>query len=301
MSQPIQITRMEQKIFKSKTTQAFTEILNQFPDFKKGYLGLGLNPEMDSSLMTDVFRLVNDPYIDTLNQEVAKKYPNLNSTEKDLTSAFAYVKHYYPDTKTPKIYTMVSGFSGDLLITDSLIVIGLDAFLGGEGKYTMPTNLVPMYIQRRMKEKNIAPSIIMALSREHVAVNDAENSLLANMIQWGKTYYFVEQMMPCLNDSLIIGWTPAEMKSVTSNLEKIYGHFVKRNLFYETNHQEVNRYIGERPSIPEIGNTCPGRVGRYLGWIIIREFAKNHPEMTLQQIMADLDANKIFTQSKYKP
>lgn len=299
LEKAISITRMEQVLFSSKTPESLLKTLAKTPDFQNGYLGI--TPNSDSALMADLVKLVNDPYIDTLNKEVAKVYPSLVTIENDLSSAIAHVKHYYPETKMPKVYSMVSGFSNDLLITDTLLVIGLDAFLGTEGKYTMPTNLVPKYIQRRMQEKNIVPSIVMALSREHVEIDDSENSMLANMIQWGKTYYFMDQMQPCMNDSIIIGWTPAEIKGVNKNLEKIWGHFVKRNLFYETNHLEVNRYIGERPNTPEIGNGCPGRIGRYLGWMIVREYAKNHPEVSFQQLMAEEDANKIFTQSRYKP
>jgi gliding motility-associated lipoprotein GldB len=301
LSKEISIVRMENKLFRQKDAASINNLLNEYPDFKKGYLGFGTYPEIDKALMQDLMKLVNDPFIDTLNQEVAKTYPSILYLNQDIYKAFSYLKHYYPTTKVPHFYTMVSGFSSDLTINDSLVVIGLDAFQGGEGKYTMPTNMVPMYIQRRMKPQNIVPAIIMAYSRNHVVIDDSENTLLSNMIQWGKTYYFMEQMLPCVNDSILIGFHPEEIKSVEKNITKIWGHFVKQNLFYETNHLEVNRYIGERPSTPEIGKNCPGRIGRYIGWMVVREYAKNHPEISFQQLMADEDANKIFTQSKYKP
>ena len=63
----------------------------------------------------------------------------------------------------------------------------------------------------------------------------------------------------------------------------------------------MNKYIGERPNIPEIGKQCPGRIATWVGWQIVRKYMEEHPQVSLQQLMEEKDAQKIFQQSKYKP
>ena len=55
-----------------------------------------------------------------------------------------------------------------------------------------------------------------------------------------------------------------------------------------------DRGLGEnRDSAPKLGV--------WMGWQIVRKYMKEHPDVTLQQLMADNDAQKILNQSKYKP
>jgi len=296
----IKIIRWEQTLFASKDTASLKKAVDAFPVFSEMFLMRSRFPH-DSIMIGQLLKLSTSKFMDTLNQDVQKEFGNLETVSKDLNKAYDHLLYYYPQTKVPELYTLVSGFGTDLVVTDSMIVLGLDAFLGGKGHYQMNTSQTPMYIQTRMKPQNIVPSIILAQSKNHVEIDDDDNTLLASMIQWGKTYYFMENIMPCTPDSLIIGYSPTEMKEVEDHLDIIWGFFVKRKLFFETNNMEVTRFIGERPKVNEIGQKCPGRIGRYLGWKIVRAYAQQHPELSMKEILANTDANQIFTESKYRP
>jgi hypothetical protein len=52
--------------------------------------------------------------------------------------------------------------------------------------------------------------------------------------------------------------------------------------------------------VVEIGNQCPGRVGRWLGWKIVRKWAQDK-KVPLQKVMEEKSARKIFEQSGFKP
>jgi hypothetical protein len=72
-------------------------------------------------------------------------------------------------------------------------------------------------------------------------------------------------------------------------------------LLFETDHVLKNKFLGERPNIFEIGDRCPGRVGRWVGWEIVKAYMEKNPELSLVDLMNDRNANKIFQASKYKP
>ena len=60
------------------------------------------------------------------------------------------------------------------------------------------------------------------------------------------------------------------------------------------------KFLGERPNVYEIGDKCPGRIGRWLGWQIVEAYAEE-TGASVQAIMSEKDASKILRMSKYKP
>jgi len=111
---------------------------------------------------------------------------------------------------------------------------------------------------------------------------------------------FMEKTMPCLQDSLLTGFTGAELKDVNDNLKTIWAHYLDKNLFFTTDLFLIKKYCDERPNVLEIGDKCPGRVGRWLGWQIVRKWATEN-KIPLQKVMAEKNARRIFEESGFKP
>ena len=51
--------------------------------------------------------------------------------------------------------------------------------------------------------------------------------------------------------------------------------------------------------LEQIDNDSPGRVGRYIGWQIVKQYMDKHP-VSLKKLLIT-DAETIFKTSKYKP
>jgi hypothetical protein len=88
---------------------------------------------------------------------------------------------------------------------------------------------------------------------------------------------------------------------VQYNEQKIWAHLLTKKLLYSTQPFLTQKYIGERPSTPEIGKDAPGRIGAWVGWQIVRAYMQENPSVTLPQLLAETNAQKILTGSKYKP
>jgi hypothetical protein len=142
---------------------------------------------------------------------------------------------------------------------------------------------------------------MLLLSDRYNKTNIADRTLLAEMLNIGKAYYFVQAVMPCAPDSVIISYTDQQVADVRHNEGRIWAHFIEKGLLYEKSPFVVNKYIGERPNTPEVDATAPGRIGAWVGWQIVRKYMERHPEVTLPQLMAETDYRKIFNESKYKP
>lgn len=292
----LNITRLENDFFEVKTYEEFKYLFEEHPEFTKEYLQMDLYPSPDS-LAAELLAVHQDSSMQVLFDSVEYVYRDFSDIEKELETAFKAIKYYFPEFKVPKVYTFVSGFNSDLVVTDDLIVIGLDYFL--PPSHTFQPEL-PRYMAERYDRPYIVPMIVMAISARFNKTNPADNTLLAEMIYYGKTYHFTKAILPCTSDQYIIGYTPEAITESFDNEELIWSHFVENELLYETNPFEIRKYIGEAPFTDAISTKAPGRLGRWLGWNIVDDYQFNQG-VDLPTLMAEPDAEKIFSQSGYRP
>jgi hypothetical protein len=194
---------------------------------------------------------------------------------------------------------VISGLAKDMYVSDSLIIIGLDFYLGPEAKYH-PIDL-PGYILNRYQPRNLVPNTMLFISGRYTAGNPKDNTLLADMIFYGKAFQFAKQLLPCTPDSIFLGYTPEEMKDISGSREIIWANFIENEALYSTDQNLKDKFISERPKTFEIGENCPGRIGRWVGWEIVKAFMDNNPESRFTDLMENQDAQDIFTRSRYKP
>ncbi|MCS6968961.1 MAG: gliding motility lipoprotein GldB [Cytophagales bacterium] len=296
---PVKLTlvRLEEEIARISSQEEAKQFLDKYPAFANTFLFRHRWGD-DAVPISDMLRLGQSQYIDTLVMEAKAYFGDMADIRRELEQAFRMLKYYYPEFREPVIYTIVTGYSNDLTLTDSAIFIGLDYFMGTASRYHSPD---PHYIFKHYRKELVVPAIILMLSANYNQINQSNQTMLNQMITYGKAYEFTSRILPHVPDSLIIRYTAKEIEDCYDNQHIIWAHFVKNNLFFETSLIAAKRYIEQRPHTFEIGDECPGRVGTWLGWQIVRAYMKNHPEITLQQLMAERDVQKIFETSGYRP
>ncbi len=294
----ITLERLENELFSLESKTEVAEFLERNKTLKEHFLVSAQYPH-DSILVTNLYDRIKNPYIDSLLMETREVFSDLSGIVNEFEEAFRHLKYYYPEIKTPIIQTMVTGMgSSELYISDSLIIIGLDFYLGPGATYR-PLG-IPSYILERYQKEYIVPASILLLSNNYITDNFQDNSMLADMVYYGKKFYFAKEMMPCTPDSLLIWYSGEELEDVRENQEIIWASFVQNQLLYETNHLTKKKFLDERPKVYEIGDKCPGRIGTWLGWEIVNKYMSIN-KVDLQSLMIEPDAQKIFTLSNYKP
>jgi gliding motility-associated lipoprotein GldB len=299
----VTVHRLDQTLFKAKTAGEINQYLEEYPVFAEKYLKASRYSNREI-LVNQLLKFNTDRYTDTLHLDVERVFGNFAAIRQEMNNAFRFMKYYFPDFQVPEVYTVVSGFGAfgfgaDLFLAENMVVVGLDYFAGRQSTYRPPD--VPYYILRRYEPEYITPNMLIFLSSVFNAYNNQDRSLIAEMIYYGKAYAFTKKMMPSAPDSLIIGYTQNELLTCESFQDLIWAHFVEENLFYETSASAKHLYVGERPFVSEIADQCPGRVGRWLGWQIVRKFMNTKPDWPFSQVMEQADAKQLFQESKYKP
>jgi len=304
----IKIERFDKELFAARgknTGQTNTTFLNKYGFFYDDYIHkmIGSPEYSNEEVLSTLFK---DQAYNDLTKEVDSVYPNLKAQEEELTETFKYIKYYYPKAKIPRMISFVSGFAYQMPVGDNYLGIGLDMFLGKDSKfYKAIVQSVPLYLSRRFTPEYIVPRVAETYAHEELFAEPDENrTLLSKVIFQGKILYFLDQVLPeNIADSVKIGYTKDQLQWAQNFEGDIWAYFLENNFLYETDYQKIQVFLSEGPFTPGLGEkreSAP-KLGVWTGWQIVRKYMAENPKVTLQQLMADHDAQKILNQSKYKP
>ena len=295
---PLRVTRLEEVLFEAKSSEEVGAFLADEPVLRDGFFEAAQYPSL-SQLATGLFKTFQSPHMAALRQEVVERYGDFSTIQSDFKRAFQHIAHYYPTFQAPHIKTIISGLYKDVYFSDDVFVISLDYFIGSEATY--PPRGLPAYILARYTPEYVVPTALLYLSNRYNQTDPTDTSLLAAMVASGKTLYFLASVLPCHSEEQIIGYTREEWQEVLGQEQTIWQRFVRNRWFYTQSERWKQKLIGERPSVPEISEKCPGRIGRWLGWRIVQSYMRHNPQQDLAALMGTADARKIFALSHYKP
>ena len=250
----------------------------------------------DDAIWTDKMK---DPLWKEVYTEVQQKYADFTPVKQELEVLFKHIKYYFPKTKSPRVITIISemDYNSKVIYADSLLIISLELYLGKNHKFYQ----FPNYLKENFEQRQIAPDVVSSFAANKIAaIND--KTLLSQMVYNGKQLYLKDLLLPDYTDAEKMGYTPAQINWCQENESYMWRYFIEREMLY-SNEQKLNsRFINPAPFSKfylEIDNDSPGQVGAWIGWQIVRSFAKNN-EMPLADLLK-IDAKVLFEKSKYKP
>lgn len=296
---PLSIEHLEDTLATITSKEELIGFLTREPLIRDEMLRRAEYPN-DSVFINEMFKRFTNPSIDTLLAETKRVFGDGSELESRFREAFANMRYYYPDFTPPKIKTVITGLDTDLFVSDSLILVSLDFFLGPEGTYRPKTY---DYLMRRYDPDDIVTSclLIYGISNRFNNTDLKDRTVLADMIAYGKSFYFAKHMLPCTPDSVLIWYTGEEIQGARQNEDLIWARFIQDKVLFSTSIIDKKNYLGDRPVTTQVGEKCPGRIGQWVGWQVVKEYMKSHPETTLPQLMQMRDAQALFKDSNYKP
>jgi len=246
-----------------------------------------------------LYSFISDTLIRSLEVNVAEKIDTLQ-LRKDLSLTFRHYKYYFPQKELPVIYTCISGFNQSVVISDKLIGVSLDKYMGADSPFYRRLGL-PVYKRRNMHPAKIVPDMMFAWAVSEWPKADNNNSLLSQMIQEGKMLYFVDAMIPELHDSLKIGYTKKQLDFCKKNEASMWTFLAEHKLLFTTDRMSIKRFMDDGPYTSSFSEESPARTGVWLGWQIVRSYMKQNKEVKLADLLANNDFQLILNQSGYQP
>jgi gliding motility-associated lipoprotein GldB len=296
----IKTNRLEGELFNSKSPQDIQAFFQKYPFITKNYFDLDSTALHDPQVLESFYNLFSNKSLHEFYQESTKLFGDIEPVKNEVENMYRHLKYYYPKQQIPVAYTIMTGFNVNkpVYVDDRIFVVSIDYFLGKNASH-QPDDYD--YMKERYKKAFIPSFVAMSLSSKYNNTDLNDETMLAHMIYFGKQLYFMQKMLPCAHDSTLIMYPGSQLEDVEKNKDIIWGHFIQNQLLFETKPFLIEKYVGERPKVIEIGEKCPGRIGRWVGWQIVRKYMEEHPQLSLQDLMKEKDAQKIFRESHYKP
>lgn len=283
----IKVVRFDKAFFESKPVD-LNNLKAEYPFFF---------PEDDDKLWLEKMQ---NPLWRELYNEVEKKYSDFGRQTNEIEDLFKHLKYYFPTIVTPTVYTVIGemDYNSKAIYANDKLIIALEMYLGKEHKFYE----FPAYITQNFEERQMMPDIVSSFSMR-TNPSSKDQSLLAEMIYYGKELYLKDVLLPNYTDAERIGYLPEQITWCNENESYMWRYFIDENILFSSDPKLPNQFLNLAPFSKfylEIDNESPGRVGQWIGWQIVRSFMKNNDKGTVQELLK-MDYKEIFDRSKYKP
>ena len=249
----------------------------------------------------------NPQEINIYNQSVAQ-FGDFKKLNDQLLPIFQKYKYYFPENGTPKVFVYSSGLQSlDYPVIyssqDKLMFIAMDVFLGEKSKL-YDSIRVEHYLRSNFYVDRVPSAVVAAIAEDIVTYSPRQQQFLDIILYEGKKLILQDALLTDTPDEYKIGYTPKQMQWCVENEGNIWTYFVEQNYIFSDDRTLKNRFVSVAPFSKfnnEIEQESPGRIGAWMGWQIIRKYLQENPDVSLQEVLLEMDSQKILQASKYKP
>lgn len=312
----IELLRFEIDLFNAKSANDILTLKNKYPDFYPVYVYQIMNgisgdfrTSEQESARNLLINFVTVPDFGLwLKQRADTVFPSLNDFKKDLTNAMKHYKFYFPKDTIPQFVTFLSPLVINFPFVEGThqIGIGLDMYLGSDFKPYHAYNLAdqfPNYRIRKMRKDYLLRDLITAIVVRKTETQKPGSRLVDEMMTEGKILYITNALIPEVEDSIKLGWTPEQLEWAKKYESEIWAKMVDSKSLYSTKQEDIRDFLNDGPFTTADGfgaGTAP-RIGAYIGWQIVKKYMKKNPKTSIEQLISLKDADDIVTKSRYKP
>ncbi len=294
----VKIERYDKDLFSINKKDLKNELVRLKPKYSF-FLDGDLNDPANIKQLSDY---LNDPQMIKNYEEVQKQYPDLAGLEKELSAELSYFAYYFPDHRLPQVYTYVCGmdFENPVIYADSVLIIALDMYLGKD--YSLYTNFgLPAYIRYSMAKEYIAKDCAEAIARYYGYQEMKDATCLDHMVYNGKLQLFVDALLPETDDTIKMEYTKKQLDWCRNNEAKMWAFFIDNKMLYSKDYNTFMKFFSKGPFTSAFGKESPPRTAIWVGWQILRDYARNTGQINLKKLVEMKDAQQILQISKYKP
>ncbi len=256
----------------------------------------------DPMLPPRLKEFVEDPVMQDIQMAIDERYADFSDKEKALTKAFKHYRYHFPDSLVPRVVTYNSGFNYGIYPTDSLLGIGLEWYLGPGHEVTqrLSPQRFPQYVRADMRSDYLVTDAVKGWLQVKFYDEELLNgNMLDRMVFYGKILYLTDALFPYTADSTKIKYSSEEIRWCRNNEHKIWRFFVDQELLFTNDAKEIRKMIEAAPFTTGLPRKSPGRIGKWVGWRIVRSYMREYPEKDLRHLLKYKNSKRML--DHYKP
>lgn len=304
--QHVEVIRFDQAVMNVQPSTAREDIellYEEYPDFMPVWVEniLGIPVEDTAYLSEALPKFLEDTTygFKVTNLRAKEQFADISAIQKELDDAMTRIHYLYPDWPIPEVYLFISGFNASIMFVDDNIAAGVDMYLGSNYEYY--NRVVYEYQKTTMRPECLATDVISAHLFRNIPFTSHKNRLLENMIYRGKIMYLLNEIMAREKAYDVMGYTRDQWNWCVKNERKIWNTIMDKRDLFKTDNMVLTSYLNDGPFTSEVSQDAPGRLGTWMGWRIVESYMNHNPEVSIQDLMDEGDAQMILEQSFYKP
>lgn len=311
---PVTLVRFDREMMALDTgnlSAGLSALEAKYPDFTDTYLRFILpirrgdfSPE-EQGLMLKAF--LTYPLITEVDSVIQRRFTaaDLERQRADLEQALRYYRYYLPAAPRPDtLLTFFSQFEvAAALYGEDDLAVGLEFFLGPDYNYQRVDpreTIFSNYLARTYTPAHMTAKLMRTLIQEEVPAPRG-GKLIDQLIYEGKKLYLLERVLPFAPDSILHEVTAEQMNWLKNNEIPIYAHLQKEKMLYSTDATLIKKMTQPAPSSQGMPTESPGGAVNYLGKKIVEAYVKANPKVTMPELLALTDGQKILAGARYKP
>lgn len=206
--------------------------------------------------------------------DVRPVYESVDSLERVVGKMNGQMKRYLPRASFSRVFTIVSPYRQSVIISDSLCFVALNHYLGAD----YPGYGTFSEYQRRFKTSRHMPYDIAeaAVAVAYPYENDGTGTVLSRMLYEGALVDAVMSLVPDADLAEALGYSPQQLEWAEKNEHNVWNSLITNKLLYSTSGLDADRVVSAMPFTTAVGPDVPGRIGRYTGYRIVRDYKKEY-------------------------
>ena len=274
------------------------------------------NSSEDLSLLKDEYSFLfpsqynNQVWLDKQNDslqreifyQVKKRFNDFSKQKKEIESFYFNYKKLDSNYVIPRIITLTTDvdFRKNIILTDSLLLLGLDNYLGTDHYFY---DSFPKYISSNFEIDYLIIDIANSYAFNYTNKFKISNyTFIDKLIYEGKLLYFMKMMLPNYSDNQLLKYSDNQFLWAQNNEKEIWINFIENEYLFSSDSQLESRFLNLAPFSKfylSIDNDSPSMIGKYIGFQIVNAFMQNY-NFSINELM-ELESMYIYNNSKYKP
>ncbi|MDE6395330.1 MAG: hypothetical protein K2K77_08315, partial [Duncaniella sp.] len=234
---------------------------------------------------------------------VESEFTDTERESRALGKIFASIQEQLPEVKIPDVYTIISPFAQSIFVTDSMLYIGLNHYLGPDYE---AYEYFPEYVRRLKVRERIPLDVTEALVRTSYPFVPATDypQAVQRLAYEGAVALAMERLTGASTRD-VLGYDADQYKWLDNNEGQMWRALAERQLLFSTDGAVIRSLVDVGPHTSVLSPDSPGRAGRYIGRKLVGAYMDNdkNDAVSLRQLLSPEFYNDpaLLTKAGYYP
>lgn len=271
---------------------AFQQMKRDYPQetsiLYENVLSLGSSnaPEMENKIYT----VYADTTLRKVVRDVEKKFRDVSFIEDSLNIAFSWLKRQIPTLRIPTIYTQISALNQSIVVSDSIVGISLDKYLGED--YPLYAQYYYPYQRHTMSAGRIVPDVLFYYLCSEYINKQAPATFAERLINVGKIQWIVYKAVGYKNLGTAMGYTKDEAEWMENNESKVWYYMINNRLLSQKSGPEHELLDGDYLR-NYFHTNVPAYMPMWMGARLVGNYMKENKGTTALELL-NCDYKRIY-------